>query len=73
MVLSQVINSLALIFAVVPVLQFTSSRKKMGQFVNGWIITIIGVMLALIIAGLNGYLVVISIKNNEFGSTIGGA
>ena len=73
LILSQVILSLGLIFAVVPLVHFTSSRKKMGRFVNGWIISIIGVIVALIIACLNAYLVVISIKNNEFGNAIGGA
>lgn len=73
LVLSQVILSLGLIFAVVPLVHFTSSRKKMGRFVSGWIISIIGVIVALIIAGLNAYLVVISIKDNQFGNTSGGA
>ena len=73
LILSQVILSLGLIFAVVPLVHFTSSRQKMGRFVNGWIISIIGVIVALIIACLNAYLVVISIKNNEFGNAIGGA
>ena len=73
LVLSQVILSLALPFAVIPLVHFTTSRKKMGRFVNGWIVTIVGVLLALIITALNGYLVVSSIINNEFGSTSGGA
>jgi len=73
LVLSQVILSLGLIFAVIPLVQFTSSQKKMGRFVNGWIISFIGVIVALIIAGLNAYLVVISIKDNEFGNTSGSA
>jgi len=73
LVLSQVILSLGLIFAVIPLVQFTSSQKKMGRFVNGWIIRMIRRPPALIIAGLNAYLVVISIKNNEFGNTSGSA
>ena len=35
LVLSQVILSLQLSFAVVPLVIFTSDRRKMGEFVNG--------------------------------------
>ena len=69
----QVILSLQLTFAVVPMVHFTTSRAKMGRFVNGWIVTIIAVLVALIIAGLNAYLVVESAITNEFGQAIGGA
>ena len=34
LILSQVILSLQLPFAVIPLVQFTSDRKKMGEFVN---------------------------------------
>ena len=37
--------------------------------VNGWVASIVTWLLTLIIALLNGYLIVMSIKNNEFGST----
>lgn len=73
LVLSQVILSLALPFGVVPLVHFTSSRRKMGRFVNGWTITIVGVLVALLITGLNGYLVVSTIINGEFGSSHGAA
>jgi Mn2+/Fe2+ NRAMP family transporter len=71
LVLSQVILSLALSFAVIPLVHFTSSRSKMGNFVNGWTSSICAILLALIIAGLNVYLVISSIINNEFGTTTG--
>ena len=71
LVLSQVILSLTLTPAVVPLVHFTCSRAKMGGFVNGWTASVAGCLLAVIIAGLNSYLVVSSIINNEFGSTIG--
>ena len=45
----------------------------MGRFVNGWIITVIAILIALIIAGLNAYLVVESAITNEFGEAVGGA
>ena len=35
LILSQVILSLQLSFAVVPLVMFTGSRKRMGEFVNG--------------------------------------
>ena len=56
LVLSQVILSLQLSFAVVPLVQFTSDRLKMGRFVNpGWVRAVAWGVAALII-GLNGYL-----------------
>ena len=56
LVLSQVILSLQLSFAVVPLVQFTSEKLKMGRFANpGWVQVISWVVAVLIIA-LNGYL-----------------
>ena len=54
---SQVVLSLQLSFAVIPLIQFTSSRKKMGPFVNGPLTTAVGWTMATIIALLNAYLV----------------
>jgi len=52
LVLSQVILSLQLSFAVIPLVQFTSERAKMGEFVNsGWLKwlawTVAGVIVTL--------------------------
>ena len=56
LVLSQVILSLQLSFAVVPLVQFTGDRLKMGRFVNpGWVRYLAWGVAGLII-GLNGYL-----------------
>ena len=53
LVLSQVILSLQLPFAVVPLVKFTSDRKLMGRFVNPtWLKTAAWVISAIII-GLN--------------------
>lgn len=68
LVLSQVILSLQLPFAVIPLVHFTSSRRKMGRFVNNWIIFLIAAAVALIICVLNVYLLVSSIRDNEFGT-----
>jgi manganese transport protein len=57
LVLSQVILSLQLSFAVVPLVWFTSDRQKMGRFVNPrWLAVLAGIVTLLII-GLNGWLV----------------
>jgi len=57
MIFSQVVLSAQLSFAVVPLIQFTSDRKKMGEFSNGWFTKILGWGLAVVIAVLNVYLV----------------
>jgi NRAMP (natural resistance-associated macrophage protein)-like metal ion transporter len=68
LVLSQVILSFTLIFAVVPLVHFTSSRAKMGSFVNLWLTRIAATITAILIAGLNAYLIVQSIRLRTFGS-----
>lgn len=56
LVFSQVILSLQLSFAVVPLVTFTSDKLKMGRFVNpGWI-KVLSWSVAVLIIGLNGYL-----------------
>jgi manganese transport protein len=57
MVLSQVILSLQLPFAVVPLLQFTGQRERMGTFANpGWV-RVLGWLAVAIIIGLNAEMV----------------
>ena len=63
------IISLTLIFATVPLVHFTSDKEKMGEHVNGLPTKIIAWSLALIIVGLNSYLIVDSIIHNEFSNT----
>jgi manganese transport protein len=58
LILSQVILSLQLSFAVVPLVMFTGSRKKMGEFVNGPWLQGLAWLVAGAIAGLNGWLLV---------------
>src|SRR5207244_12029369 len=58
LVLSQVVLSLQLSFAVVPLIAFTSDREKMGEFVNPkWVVFLAGFAAAIILA-LNANLVV---------------
>ncbi|MEN6367407.1 MAG: Nramp family divalent metal transporter [Thermoguttaceae bacterium] len=57
LILSQVILSLQLPFAVVPLVRFTSSRQKMGPFVNRWWLQGFAWLVTLIIMALNAKLV----------------
>jgi len=57
LVFSQVILSLQLSFAVFPLLNFTSSKKKMGVFANSALVKWAAYACAFVIAGLNLYLV----------------
>lgn len=56
LVLSQVILSMQLSFAVIPLIMFTSDRKKMGRFANTKAVNIISWIVAAIILVLNAYL-----------------
>ena len=73
LILSQVILSCTLPFAIIPLVYFTSSRSLMSfrqpmgngsvgtkddQFVNGWILTIVSWFIVVVITGLNIYLVI---------------
>jgi manganese transport protein len=58
LVLSQVILSLQLSFAVFPLVRFTSERAKMGQFVNGAWLKALAYLMAVVIASLNAWLLV---------------
>lgn len=56
LILSQVILSLQLSFAVVPLVMFTSDKKKMGEFVNSnWVKWLAWFVTAMIVV-LNAYL-----------------
>lgn len=57
LVLSQVILSFTLTFAVVPLVQFTSDVNKMGQFVNSGLVKAVAWLIAVVIFGLNMFLV----------------
>jgi len=51
---------------VVPLVHFTSSRAKMGSFVISLPTRVVAVVLVVLIAVLNAYLIVSGIKNNSF-------
>jgi len=57
LIFSQVLLSLQLPFAVIPLIQFTSDRRRMGEFANpGWV-RLLSWIVAAIIVGLNCWLV----------------
>jgi manganese transport protein len=56
LVLSQVILSMQLPFAVFPLVMFTGDRKKMGPFVSPTWVSVLAWGVALVIAALNVYL-----------------
>jgi manganese transport protein len=58
LVLSQVILSLQLSFAVFPLVMFTSNKLKMGEFVNGHTVKVLAWFVAVVIASLNAWLLV---------------
>jgi len=58
LILSQVILSLQLSFAVIPLVAFTSDRRKMGTFVNGTLLKASAWGVAGVIAALNAWLLV---------------
>lgn len=57
LILSQVILSLQLPFAVIPLIHFTGDRLKMGAFVNRWWVKVLAWVTAAVIIILNGKLV----------------
>jgi manganese transport protein len=58
LIFSQVILSLQLSFAVVPLVMFTSDRRKMGDFVNPTWLKVLAYFVAMVIASLNAWLLV---------------
>jgi manganese transport protein len=57
LILTQVVLSLQLPFAVVPLVQFTAERNKMGALVSPRWFTIFAGLIAALIVGLNGKLI----------------
>ncbi len=53
--LSQVVLALQLPFAMFPLLHFTSSRKRMGTWKNGWLLLVAGWASAILITAMDIY------------------
>ncbi|HEY6219020.1 MAG TPA: Nramp family divalent metal transporter, partial [Gemmatimonadaceae bacterium] len=62
LIFSQVILSLQLSFAVFPLVMFTSDRHKMGEFVNSFWLRGLAYTVAIVIAVLNSWLLVTTIR-----------
>jgi manganese transport protein len=58
LVLSQVVLSLQLSFAVIPLVIFTSDRKRMGAFVNPRWLSLLSWAVGIVIAALNAWLLI---------------
>ncbi len=56
LVISQVVLSFGLPFAIIPLILFTRRRDIMGPLVNGRVTTILGSIVAVLIVGLNLFL-----------------
>ncbi|HEX4573722.1 MAG TPA: Nramp family divalent metal transporter, partial [Gemmatimonadales bacterium] len=63
LILSQVILSLQLSFAVFPLVRFTSDRAKMGEFVNATWLKALAYGTAIVIAGLNVWLLALTFRD----------
>jgi manganese transport protein len=63
LILSQVILSLQLSFAVFPLVFFTSDKFKMGNFVNGRLLVITSYSIAIVIFIFNAYLLFETFKD----------
>jgi manganese transport protein len=61
-ILSQVVLSFQLPFAVIPLVQFTSDKKKMGEFANSRLITSIAWTIAVAILFFNAELIYLTIR-----------
>src|ERR1017187_856561 len=62
LILSQVVLALQLPFAMFPLLQFTSSRKRMGNWRNGWFLLLAGWGSAILITAMDVYSLPESLK-----------
>lgn len=56
LVISQVVLSFGLPFALVPLISFTANRQLMGALVNRWLTTVVASLLAMLIIALNLFL-----------------
>jgi manganese transport protein len=63
LILSQVILCFQLPFAVIPLIQFTSDRAKMGEFTNSRVTIMVAWITTAMILGLNAEFVFLLLKN----------
>jgi manganese transport protein len=61
LVVSQVILSFLIPLPMIPLIMFTRDKKIMKEFANRHITTILAIMCAVTIIGLNAYLIIVSL------------
>jgi Mn2+/Fe2+ NRAMP family transporter len=64
LVISQVVLSFGIPFALVPLIWLTSRRTVLGEFSNRPITSVLGIIAAVLIACLNGVLLVLIFTGN---------
>ena len=62
LILSQVILSFQLPFAVIPLVQFTSDRRKMGSFANSRFVSVLSWVVAALILAFNAELLYLTLR-----------
>jgi manganese transport protein len=62
LVLSQVVLSFQLPFAIIPLVHFTNDRRRMGEFANGGWLKTLAWLCAAIVVGLNAALIVLQLE-----------
>ena len=65
LILSQVVLSMQLSFAVFPLVLFTSDPRRMGPFANGKTMKYLSYAVAILIAGLNLWLLVQTLRGKS--------
>jgi manganese transport protein len=57
LILSQVVLSFGIPFALVPLIHMTATRSVMGEFVNGRTLSLVAAVIAAVVIGMNSYLI----------------
>jgi manganese transport protein len=65
LILSQVVLSFQLPFALVPLVQFTNDKRRMGEFANSWWVAWLAWFTAAVIVVLNALLIVLIFHGNS--------
>jgi len=65
LILSQVILSFQLPFALVPLVQFTNDKRRMGEFANSWWAAALAWFTAAVIVALNALLIFLILRGNS--------
>src|SRR6266702_2359280 len=65
LILSQVVLSFQLPFALVPLVQFTGDKRRMGEFANSWWVAALAWFTAAVIIALNALLIFLIFRGNS--------